>query len=183
MRIVNATVKGGAALPKTAHSTDIGLDLIAISDPIIVGEELEDGYASIDYIEYDTGVSIAPENILVQSGLRTHDYNLSAIYGQIFPRSSLSKYNLALANGVGVIDPAYRDTIKVRFKYVMQPVDLATTLLGRAFILKPNINKIYRRGDKIAQLVFARKTDIVFNLVESLDKTDRGIGGFGSTGT
>lgn len=79
-----------AVIPKYAHDTDAGLDLVAVSV-----EHFD------SFIEYDTGIAVAiPEGHV----------------GLIFPRSSISKKALFLSNSVGVIDSGYRGPIKFRFK-------------------------------------------------------------------
>lgn len=84
--------------------------------------------------------------------------------GFIFPRSSLSKTGHILANSVGVIDPGYTGEIKVRFKHIPGCVG-------------------YNKGDKIAQLVIMPYVkDIEFEVVDDLEESSRGEGGFGSTG-
>lgn len=83
----------------------------------------------------------------------------SGYVGLIFPRSSVSKFPyMSLANAVGVIDSDYRGELKCRFR-----------------------GSYYRVGDRIAQLVIIPYERIVFEKVESLEETDRGDGGFGST--
>jgi hypothetical protein len=47
---------------------------------------------------------------------------------------------------------------------------------------KINMNKIYKKGDKIGQLVAEQTNPITFKLVDDLTQTERGTGGFGSTG-
>ena len=79
-----------AIIPKYAHSTDAGMDLVAVS----MNE-------TDKYIEYDTGIAIEIPKGYV---------------GLVFPRSSVSKLDLVQANSVGVIDSSYRNSIKVRFK-------------------------------------------------------------------
>ena len=83
--------------------------------------------------------------------------------GLLFPRSSISNTSHQLRNSVGVIDSGYRGEIKVR----MSPDEGDTQ---------------YIIGDKIAQLVVI-KTPLL-KVVESdqLDSSDRGAGGFGSSG-
>lgn len=167
-----------ASLPKNANPTDAGYDLTATSFKI-VGEKLEkgfsdgkDAYASIDYIEYDTGIVIAPRD--------------RADYALVFPRSSISKYNLVLANSVGVIDNSYRGTIKLRFKYLYQPSDICFVVNDQGSsrtAITVNEGKIYKVGDKIGQLVAATKQEINWVPLENLDETSRGSGGFGSTGS
>lgn len=169
--------KEGLVLPKNAHESDTGYDLVAASDPKIVGTTKLVGYNSIDYIEYNTEVQISPDKVVGEFlGVKVNKLG----YTLVFPRSSLSKYNLSLANSVAIIDNSYRGNILLRFKYLWQPEDFSIEeqykMVG--FI---NLNKIYKKGDKIAQLVPAWKEDILWEEVQSLDETARQSGGFGST--
>jgi dUTP pyrophosphatase len=84
--------------------------------------------------------------------------------GYIFPRSSISKTDHYLRNSVGVIDSGYRGEIKVR---------MSIPALGA---------KNYKNGDKIAQLIIMKLPWVDIEEVEELSETDRGKGGFGSTG-
>ena len=159
--------------PIPPQGSDIGYDLVAISEPNIVGKHNDFGdYDNIQYIEYDTGVKLCGEDAGSGNFLN---------YSLVYPRSSISKYNLVLANSVGVIDAGFIDSIKVRFKYVIQP----DNLLIRDNKIKAEIDfsKIYKKGDKIAQLIFAQNFTPYFQKVDELKKTQRGTGGFGSTGT
>jgi len=155
-------------IKRPAHQGDAGYDLIADSEPKIFGTpkgKSKSIFKEIFYIEYDTSVKIAPDD---------------SMYSYIFPRSSISKHNLALANSVGVIDTGYRDSIKLRFKYIAQPSDYIIEE-GKLF-LEVNKEKIYSKGEKIAQLIWAihHHPHIEFN--SNLPISDRMIGGFGSTG-
>lgn len=155
---------------KPAHKGDAGYDVNASSEPKIVGllHEGSEGkvWKRIDYIEYDTGLSI-----------KTGDDNFTLA----FPRSSVSKYNLTLANSVGVIDTGYTNTIKLRFKYNFQPEDLI--IIDDSIVGLVNMEKIYQKGDKICQLIFSQHNHPEeLEQVESLEDTSRGLGGFGSTG-
>jgi dUTP pyrophosphatase len=160
-----------AKIPQRAHSTDTGYDLVAVSDPVIVGAKHPtfDLFESIDYLEYDTGIQISPPSLKVP-------------YALIYPRSSLSAKNLLLANSVGVIDHSYRGNIKVRFKYVVQPNDLVS--ISQALWCNINPNKIYKKGDKIAQFVPEFNFPAInFEEIQDLPDSNRASGGFGSTGT
>ncbi|MAR66748.1 MAG: dUTP diphosphatase [Crocinitomicaceae bacterium] len=84
--------------------------------------------------------------------------------GFVFPRSSISNTDHYLRNSVGVIDSGYRGEIKVR---------MSTPLLGGAE---------YKEGDRVAQLVIMKLPWVNLQEVEELSDTDRGEGGFGSTG-
>ena len=128
-----------AIIPKYAHSTDAGMDLVAVSMN-----------KTDKYIEYDTGIALEIPKGYV---------------GLVFPRSSVSKLDLVQANSVGVIDSSYRNSIKVRFKK-----------------LKDNGVCVYVPGERIAQLIILPYPMIGFNEVEKLSDSDRGLGGFGSTG-
>jgi len=157
---------------------DVGYDLFADSEPKIVGELYqlvgsdfenvanEKRYVSIDYIEYDTGLIIAPSD---------------SFHSHIFPRSSISKYNLVMANSVAVIDNGYRGTLKIRFKYIMQPKDFSLFLMQG--IVKIDHDKIYKKGDKIGQLVFLESVFPKIIVSDFFDETTRSTGGFGSTGS
>jgi dUTPase len=158
------------------HEGDVGYDVIAACDPRIVGVSNEELglYKSIDYIEYDLNIKI--------DGFQPVNSPREDVYTLIFPRSSISKYNLVLANSIGVIDSGYRNTLKVRFKYIMQPEDLR---LVYSFSPYCNVNqeKIYQKGDKICQLVFQKHFHPSFSFVSELEEnTERQQGGFGSTG-
>ena len=85
----------------------------------------------------------------------------------IFPRSSNSKKDLLLCNSVGVLDAGYTGNLKFRFK-------LTTEVYTE---------KIYNPGDKIGQIVILPYPEINFIETEEFDETDRGSGGFGSTGS
>ena len=84
---------------------------------------------------------------------------------QVRPRSGLAvKHGITCLNTPGTIDSDYRGEVKV----------ILINLGAEPFVIQ--------RGERIAQLVVAPVTQGLFEIVESLDETDRGSGGFGSTG-
>lgn len=84
---------------------------------------------------------------------------------QVRPRSGLAaKHGITVLNSPGTIDADYRGEIKV----------ILVNLSGSEFVIKP--------GERIAQLVVARHEQPKWQEVEILDATERGEGGFGSTG-
>jgi dUTP pyrophosphatase len=88
--------------------------------------------------------------------------------GLIFPRSSIRKTNLQLSNSVGVVDSGYRGEIQATFNKI-QGID--------------NIERdSYKVGDRICQIMIVPHPTIEFEEVEELNNTERGEGGFGSTG-
>lgn len=86
--------------------------------------------------------------------------------GLIFPRSSVTNTGLMLKNSVGVIDSGYRGEIKFRF----QMVDFS------------NQFAIYNVGDKIGQMIILPYPQIFLVESDVLKESERGEGGYGSTG-
>ncbi len=84
---------------------------------------------------------------------------------QIRPRSGLAiKHGISVLNTPGTIDADYRGEIKV----------IMVNLSNEDFCIKS--------GERICQMVVARHETVNFNLVDELDETERGGGGFGHTG-
>jgi dUTP pyrophosphatase len=105
----------------------------------------------------------AGERMLIPTGLAIA--LPSDCEAQIRPRSGMAyKYGVTVLNSPGTIDADYRGEIKVLLiNHGQEP-----------FIIE--------RGMRIAQMVVKRFEQIGWDVVESLDDTDRGAGGFGSTG-
>ena len=84
---------------------------------------------------------------------------------QVRPRSGLAlKHGISVPNTPGTIDSDYRGELKViLINHGAEPFAIA-------------------RGDRVAQLVLAPVTQAAWNEVADLDETERGAGGFGSTG-
>lgn len=85
-------------------------------------------------------------------------------YGQLVLRSSAGKKGLAIPNGVGVIDSGYRGNLKVLVVALTEPVRVAT-------------------GERICQLIISHQPPVEVEVGIVNTHTDRGRGGFGSTGT
>jgi len=85
--------------------------------------------------------------------------------GLVYPRSSIRKYDLSLTNCVGVIDSGYRGEIQATFR---RHKGVAST--------------DYEVGDKIVQIIIVPYPPIEFIEVDELSETERGTGGFGSSG-
>jgi dUTP pyrophosphatase len=108
-----------------------------------------------NYIEYLTGIAVEiPEGYM----------------GLIFPRSSVTSYDLMLKNSVGVIDASYRGELRCRF----YRTDKETVTNYE--------RKEYEIGDRVAQIVFMELPKITLVEAEELSDTERGVGGYGSTG-
>ena len=85
--------------------------------------------------------------------------------GLVFPRSSVRKYDLSLTNCVGVIDSGYRGELQATFRRH-----------------KGVASVDYEVGDKIAQIIIVPYPQIEFIETDELSDTERGTGGFGSSG-
>lgn len=157
-----------------SNKGDAGYDLVSVSSPRIVGDMYMEGlYKNIKYIEYETNIILQPS---------TDDFKDYSIYSLLFPRSSISKYNLSLCNSVGVIDSGYSDTIKVRFNYLPQPENYYIMKEGKNLLIGVDQSSIYQKGDKIAQIIFQNHIHPKILKMKKISETERGLGGFGSTG-
>lgn len=124
-----------------------------------------EGDAGLDLRTNET-VTIAPfERVLIPTGLAI---GLPDGYaGFVQPRSGLAlKVGLSIANTPGLIDAHYRGELKV----------IAVNLDAHEPI-------VIERGERIAQLVIQQVPVVHLVEVDELDATDRGTGGFGSSGT
>ena len=90
--------------------------------------------------------------------------------GLLFPRSSNAKKDLILSNSVGVLDSGYRGEVMLKFKNTI-------TASGQYFECDT-----YNIKDRIGQLIIIPYPKIEFEEVEELSETERGNGGYGSTG-
>ena len=88
--------------------------------------------------------------------------------GLVFPRSSIRKTHLFLSNSVGVIDSGYRGELQATFKKIQG--------------VSNNTLDNYKVGDRIAQIMIIPHPTIEFEEADELSDTERGEGGFGSTG-
>lgn len=86
--------------------------------------------------------------------------------GLVFPRSSICKKAIHLTNSVGVIDSGYRGEVMAKFR--LDAVDEPLS--------------IYNVGDRIAQIIIMPIPSVTFQEAEELSDSERGIGGYGSTG-
>ncbi len=122
------------------HEGDAGLDLYVLEDiHFMVGETRA----------IKMGISCEPEDG-------------KAYY--LFPRSSISKTPLRMANSIGLIDGGYRGEIMA----------VCDNIKTEGYTVE--------KGQRLFQLVATDSSAIEYELVETLEMTTRGTGGFGSTG-
>lgn len=173
MRVKIKKLTKEAVIPKYAKPGDAGMDLTATS--VKYNEE----YGTI---EYGTGLAFEiPEGHV----------------GLIFPRSSNKKKDVYLTNHVGVVDSGYRGEVKFAFKPEYSEWKSGGTeyldenLENGNFIFygkdvehrwrKRSLN-VYGVGDRVGQIIILPYPSIEFEEVQQLSETERGEGGYGSTG-
>ena len=142
-----------AVIPKYETTGAVGMDLTAASK----------SYDEFGNVVYGTGLAIE-----IPAGY----------YADLRPRSSVSKYDLVLANSVGTIDSDYRGELILKFK---KTNNLYKCVDGDARFPIDHKEKTYSIGDRIAQIIILPYPKINFIKVEELSNTERGNGGFGST--
>jgi len=112
----------------------------------------------------DTPITLQPlERAMIPTGLA---FEIPEGYEmQVRARSGLSiKHGLTMVNGVGTIDADYRGELNI----------LVINLGQEPFVIEPDM--------RVAQLLVTKYDKVVWNVAETLSETDRGEGGFGSTG-
>lgn len=157
-----------AVIPTRAHASDSGYDLTLIGIDKIKG----------DTIFFKTGLQVKPP---------------AGHYFEVYPRSSISQLPLMLANSVGIIDSSYRGELIVAIRVLhgemgtsserdTYPSGMINALDARPASMTEVANLILGKKPKIAQMILRKRIETSFEEVQELDTTERGEGGFGSTG-
>jgi dUTP pyrophosphatase len=144
------------------HAVDV---LLRRLDPgIAVPTYAHPGDAGVDLVT-TVAADVAPgERVLLPTGIALALPEGYAAF--VHPRSGLAvRYGVSLVNAPGTVDAGYRGEISV-------------SLVN----LDPRERVVLERGDRIAQLVVQRVEHAVFHEVQTLPGSDRGTGGFGSSG-
>jgi len=119
------------------------------------------GDAGLDMVAVDLMDSI--EQVVYMTGIAVEIPE--GHVGLLFPRSSIRKYQLSLSNSVGVIDSGYRGEVQFTFNKTAGPASYK-----------------YKIGERIGQLMIIPYPIIEAVEVDELSDSERGEGGFGSTG-
>lgn len=155
-----------AVIPKYARAMDAGFDLVAVEDALI---------APGQSAKVPTGLAFAlPEGFELQ----------------IRPRSGISaKTKLRLSNAPGTVDAGYRGEVCVLIDNIRTPSnEMGKVCLDagdKSVSVDQEVDKnsyLIKKGDRIAQGVIAIVPIAQFEVVDELDETERGAGGFGSSG-
>ena len=125
----------------------------------------KDGDAGMDLVATEI-IKDTPEQITYGTGIAMEIRD--GFVGLVFPRSSIRKTGLQLSNSVGVIDSGYRGELQATFNKITTTIE--------------NQKNDYKVGDRVCQITIIPYPPIEFNEVNELSNTERGEGGFGSTG-
>jgi len=153
-----------APMPQKAHPTDAAYDLCAMEDVTLMPGEWK---------MVGSGIAMAiPEGYC----------------GKVYPRSGLGCKGLVLKNTVGVLDSAYRGEIKLPL-FNNNPTQVLVPFLEGviegAYITQISSDEHVihvHKGDRVAQLCIEPVPDTELVEVDELPDSDRGEGGFGSSG-
>ena len=146
---------------KTKHEGDSGIDLYILED--------------VEFYPGETKlIDLGIQTMVMTNELATQSYYL-------YPRSSISKTPLRLANSVGIIDAGYRGNLMGAFTYVPTKDDLTRLLsVGSMECYPPYVVK---KGTRLLQICSNDLSPFAnIEVVNELNETSRGEGGFGSTG-
>lgn len=167
MNIKVKKLDSAAIIPSYSKPGDAGMDLTAVSKK----------YDQNGNLVYGTGLAFE-----IPTGF----------VGLLFPRSSNSKKDLHLTNSVGVLDSGYRGEVFFKFKPsaffagdVESPVE--TTYFEEVVLPQNPIDAYegiaeYEIGERVGQIIILPYPEVTFDEVDELSTTERGEGGFGSTG-
>ena len=145
-----------SVIPFYSKNGDAGMDLVAISKE----------YDGDGNTVYGTGIAFEIPKGYV---------------GLLFPRSSNAKTDLRLTNSVGVLDSGYRG--EVMFKYRNDNFsNMSDNYKVHLFNGNIAFTNEYNVGDRIGQILILPYPEINFLEVDELSETERGEGGYGSTG-
>lgn len=160
MKIRFKKLNPNAVMPKRAHSTDAGFDLVATSKIVSLGDAA---------VAYGTGIAVE-----IPPGY----------VGLVFPRSSIVGRDITLTNCVGVIDSGYRGEIKMVFKPALWANE-HISMKSEAVAKIPPSDRVldtYDIGERIGQIIIMPIPDIEWEESDQLSTSERGTGGYGSTG-
>lgn len=149
---INVKLDENAIMPQKAHETDGGFDLFAPEDFTVP--------CTYNVPQRDGTTEPFIGSAVIDTGV--HMAIPAGYVGMIKSKSGLNMRNEIIAEGV--VDSGYSGSIKVKFRNLS------------------NENYRFKKGDKITQIVILPIPYVELEQVTELSKTDRGEGGFGSTG-
>ena len=151
-----------AVIPQKTFPSDFCYDCVAVSEEEIAPNVWKYGLGWAVQIER------GPEPLFIRDKIVGDCYDMSGspilLSLDLRPRSSIWRTGMVLSNATGTIDENYRGEVSAVFYHIM-----------------PELPR-YKVGDRIGQIKIGLTFPIQFEVVETLDDTDRGTGGYGSTG-
>ena len=152
-------------MPASEISVQVDLQILQIDAELPIPAYAHEGDAGLDLIAAQPvtiasggGRALVPTGIAIAIPI--------GFAGFVQPRSGLAlKHGVTVLNTPGLIDAGYRDELRV-------------VLINHD---KENDYEV-KRGDRIAQLVIQRVENVAIQIVAELDDSQRGVGGFGSSG-
>ena len=147
---------------ETKISSNLEVKIKRIHKDAVIPKYAKDGDAGLDLV----ATSIIKETSdIIEYGLGIAIEIPKNYVGLVFPRSSVTKTSLMLKNCVGVIDSGYRGEIKATFQKINNDDDI-----------------VYDLTSRICQIIIIPYPQVSFIEVDELSETERGSGGYGSTG-
>ena len=158
---LNDEVKEMYTNHETFHAGDSGLDLFTPKDVIIkCGETMF--------------IKLGIQCEMTQIGYSGSTCRSVSFY--LYPRSSISKTPLVLKNSVGIIDAGYRGELIAAVQYIPRVEDIQSIMKGVTPVY------IVPKGTRLVQICTADLSAFNYKIEDNLSETERGEGGFGSTG-
>ena len=136
-----------------------------IHSDAIIPKYAKEGDAGMDLMATSI-ISDTPTQITYGLGIALEIPN--GFVGLVFPRSSIRKTRLQLSNSVGVIDSGYRGELQATFNKIITTIE--------------NQKNDYKVGDRVCQIMIIPHPSIEFEEADELSDSERGEGGFGSSG-
>lgn len=155
----------GAEMPKRAHATDVGADIKALHTWLVRGDGTEYPLRTAEDCQTAKARRLDVAKIKIDTGV--HATPPPGFYIELVPNSRLAKTPFIYANSVGIIDPGYTGSMRV--------------ILNPANSITPEDLEKFLPGHTVGQLILRRRHEADFIQVDTLDETERGSGGFGST--
>lgn len=172
MKVKVKKLKENAKVPEKTHNSDFCYDCYATSVEEVAKDVYKYGIGLAFQIERDKEkigtlrecLDLRRGREMVNSLLDFTTSNNVRLSLDFRPRSSIYKTGMILSNSTGTIDEAYTGEVSAIFYHVNKKLP------------------IYKVGEKIGQIKLGLTFDIDWVEVDDLNKTERGSGGFGSTG-
>ena len=171
MKVKIKKLSEGAVVPFKTYDKDFCYDVVAISEEEIAPNVWKYGLGLAFQIERGWETIIKGDELQSFGRIWACDTKIDLhnvlcnISIDFRPRSSIYKTGMVLSNSIGTVDELYTGEVSAIFYHVMQ-----------------NMPR-YHKGDKIGQIKLGITLPMDFIEVDKLDETERGNGGFGSTGT